>query len=219
MIDPILAGTQAVAQRTVLAPLLVFAAGTFSSFGPCVAPRFIALAACTAQARRPRSVLLAFVAGLVSAYAAFGLGSSLLAGARASASAIYAAVALGLFAGGLWTLVRAGHPHAPRGAERDGERSLGAIVVLGASFAFVISPCCTPLVAVILAYTSMVGSAWYGAGLLALFALGHALPLVLYGALGARAAGVLRRAALGQAVAVTNGALMLALAAYYGLLA
>jgi cytochrome c-type biogenesis protein len=217
MLDPVAVSMQAVARRTASAPLLVLVAGVLSSFGPCVAPRFIALSACAAQARRPKLVLLAFLCGLVSAYGSFGLAASLLAGARLYSSAIYLAVALGLFAGGLATIVHA-TPAPGRDDAPKAERTLGGVFLLGASFAFVISPCCTPLVAVILAYTSFVGLPLYGAALLALFAIGHALPIVLYGAVSVRVSRAFLRFSLGQAVGVISGALMLALAAYYALL-
>jgi cytochrome c-type biogenesis protein len=178
------------------------------------------LAACVAQARRPRDVQAAFVGGLVTAYASFGLIASLLGAARAYSSIVYAVVAAGLFAGGLVTIVRAGHSTCESHCRqvRTGH-SLGGAFLLGASFALVMSPCCTPLVAMILTYTSMTGSGSYGAALLAIFAIGHALPLFAYGAVGGRVADRLRRVALGQAVSVTSGALMIGLAGYYALLA
>ncbi|HXP92446.1 MAG TPA: cytochrome c biogenesis protein CcdA [Candidatus Binatia bacterium] len=219
MFDPIALGAQAVAERAVAAPPLVLLAGVLSSFGPCVAPRFIALAACVAQAPRPKIILVTFVAGLVAAYASFGIAASLLGAARVFSSVIYAAVAAGLLAGGLTTIVQAGHESDGARRARDrAERSLGGVFLLGASFAFVTSPCCTPIVAMILAYTSMVGFGFYGAALLAIFALGHALPLIAYGTMSGRVADSLRRFALRQAVSVTSGALMIGLAGYYGLL-
>lgn len=218
MVDPIALSVQAVAHRSVLAPLLVLAAGVTSSFGPCVAPRFIALSACAAQARRPKIVLVAFLAGLIAAYGSFGLAASLLAGARLYSSTIYLIVAIGLSLGGLATIAHAA-PGA-RGEEDAGatEQTLGGVFLLGASFAFVISPCCTPLVAVILAYTSFVGLPLYGASLLSLFALGHALPIVLYGIVSVRVSRALRRFCLSQAVGVISGALMIGLGGYYALL-
>lgn len=217
--DPFALSAQAVAQRTAAAPVLVLIAGILSSFGPCVAPRFIALAACTARAQHPKKVLVAFVSGLVAAYAAFGLAASLLGASRVYSSVVYALVAAALLAGGSWTLAAAEHgARCESGGLPQREHSLGAVFLLGASFAFVVSPCCTPLVAVILAYSSMVGRVWYGTALLSVFALGHALPLILYGSVSAGVARRLRRLALGQAVSVTSGALMIALAGYYGLL-
>jgi cytochrome c-type biogenesis protein len=97
--------------------------------------------------------------------------------------------------------------------------SAGASFFLGASFALVVSPCCTPVVLGIVAYTSAAGSAVYGGALLACFAFGHALPLFA-AACGARVIGsALQRHAVREAAGVLSAALMLALAAYYGILA
>jgi cytochrome c-type biogenesis protein len=218
MIDPIGMSAEAIARRTVTAPGLVFLAGVVSSVGPCVAPRFIALAACTAQSRRPKLLLAAFVGGLVGAYASFGLVMSLFGSLRAYSSLVYLAVSAALFAGGLISIVRARHDRCAELHARRSPPSMGGVFLLGGSFAFVLSPCCTPLVATILAYTSMAGERSYGAALLAAFALGHAFPLVAYGSMSARAANVFRRLALSQAVTVTSGTLMIGLAGYYALL-
>jgi cytochrome c-type biogenesis protein len=218
MFDPIGLSAEAVARQTVTAPLLVFAAGIASSFGPCVAPRFVALAACTAQSSRPKLLLATFIAGLVSAYASFGIASSLFGGLHAYSSLVYLAVCLGLLAGGIVTIVRAEHDDHLSSDSALRQRSLGAVFFLGASFAFVISPCCTPLVAMILAYTSLVGRRAYGAALLAAFALGHAFPLLVYGSASMRISQHVRRVALSQAVVLTSGTLMIGLAGYYALL-
>ena len=91
--------------------------------------------------------------------------------------------------------------------------------MLGASSAFVVSPCCTPIVAGIAGLTTASGHSAAGAMLLAAFACGHALPIVSAGALGTRVTRAVRTLAASQASAVVAGTLMLALAAYYGVLA
>lgn len=207
----------AVARRAGAAPAFVFLTGVISSCGPCVAPRFVAISACASEASRPRAAVLAFVTGLVCAYASFGFAASLFAGLHSLSSLVYGAVALALAAGGLVTIT-----HATHGGERETTKrrpqTLGGLFLLGGSFAFVVSPCCTPLLATILAYTSLVGDRTYGATMLAAFALGHSTPLIAYGVLGLKGGEALRRIALGQAVSTVNGALMLALAGYYALL-
>jgi cytochrome c-type biogenesis protein len=196
-------------------PLSVFSAGLVSSVGPCVAPRFVAVAACATRSSQPRLVLATFLAGLIGAYASFGFAATLLAGAFVHSSLVYAAVASALFAGGCVTIARCRHRH---GEVAVGGPGLGGIFLLGASFAFVVSPCCTPLVIAILEFASGLGRPLYGAMLLALFALGHAAPLVLCGGAAAHAAAMLRRVALSQAASIVSGGLMLGLAGYYALL-
>ena len=108
------------------------------------------------------------------------------------------------------------HAHAVDGR---GSTTLGGAFLLGASSVLVVSPCCTPVVAAIAALTLATGRALDGVSLLAVFALGHVVPVALAGALGNRFAGVLRRVTASQAPAIVSGALMLALGAYYGVLA
>jgi cytochrome c biogenesis protein CcdA len=96
---------------------------------------------------------------------------------------------------------------------------MGGAMLLGASFALVVSPCCTPLVAGIVAYTSASGSAAYGSLLLVSFALGHALPIIPVAFGVNRAARLLQRHAVRQAASVVSATLMLALSAYYAVLA
>lgn len=198
-------------------PLSVFSAGVLSSVGPCVAPRFVAVAACTTRSSRPALVLGVFLAGLIGAYASFGFAVALLAGAFAHSSAVYGVVAAALFIGGCAAIARPGDEHDAHGRDKA-VPALGGVFLLGASFAFVVSPCCTPLVVAILGFASGLGRPLEGAALLALFALGHAAPLILCGGTAARAAALLRRRALTQAASVAGGGLMLGLAGYYALL-
>jgi cytochrome c biogenesis protein CcdA len=100
-----------------------------------------------------------------------------------------------------------------------GAASFGGVFLLGASSVLVVSPCCTPVVAGIAGLTLATGRTFEGVALLAVFACGHAVPVAFAGLLGDRFASVLRRLAASQAPAIVSGALMIALAAYYGVLA
>jgi cytochrome c biogenesis protein CcdA len=100
-----------------------------------------------------------------------------------------------------------------------GAASFGGVFLLGASSVLVVSPCCTPVVAGIAGLTLATGRALDGVALLAVFACGHAVPVAFAGALGDRFASALRRLAASQAPAIVSGALMIALAVYYGVLA
>lgn len=200
--------------------MLMFAAGAVTSIGPCVGPRFIAVAGLASGKSRKNALMLvgAFVAGLALAYAAFGAVSSLLGRATQLSTCTYILVAVGLAAGGcvtLWREERCCHALGHTGAGAGP----GGAFLLGASFALVLSPCCTPVVIGILTYTSAIGNAVYGSALLLCYALGHALPIVAV-AFGMRGVtGVLERHTMRQAASVVSGTLMLALAAFYGILA
>lgn len=220
MFDPISQSLAAVGSRSPYAAPLVFVAGVASSVGPCVAPRFIAVASLSTgkSGSQTRALASAFITGLTLAYAAFGATAALLMRATQLSTYTYAAVALALAAGGFITLYRERGDCAHRHA-RQQNASLGGALLLGASFALVISPCCAPLLLGILAYTSSEGSPAYASALLASFALGHALPLAgaAFGANGV--ASVLARAGVRHGAGVISGALMLALAGYYAVLA
>ncbi len=216
MFDPIAQSLHAVSNGSASAAGLVFLAGAASSVGPCTAPRLVAIAALTARqsARQICKTTLSFVAGLSVAYASLGLVAWAIGSVVSLSIYIYLALGIGLFCGAIVTLAKRspaceGHLARTRGG------SAGAIFLLGASFAFVVSPCCTPIVIAILAYTSQISSPAYAALLLCVFAIGHALPvLVLSGGvcvLPRRGA----RFRFGDAFGVVSGGLMLALSGYY----
>jgi cytochrome c biogenesis protein CcdA len=136
---------------------------------------------------------------------------------RSVQSVIYAAVALAALAGGAWQLVAA-RPHIHDEPQPTSTPSLPAVALLGASFAFVVSPCCTPLVVAIAAYAANAADPWYGVALLATFGLGHTVPLFVTAFGGVRFGLFLGRMLHAQAVGIVSGAMMLGLGAYYALL-
>jgi cytochrome c biogenesis protein CcdA len=220
MFDPISQALAAVGSRSAYAAPVVFAAGAASSIGPCVAPRFIAVSGLAAGKARGRAAALvfAFIAGLTVTYAAFGAVSSLLGRAMQLSTYTYWAVALTLATGGCIALWR-GEKTCSHARRHDIGESSGSAMLLGSSFALVVSPCCTPLIVGILAYTSAAGNAGYGSLLLACFALGHALPIVPVALSANGATRILQRYSVQQAASVVSATLMLGLSAYYAVLA
>lgn len=220
MIDLVGAGLNAVSARSATSYPLLFLAGLITSAGPCAAPRYVTAAALAQTMRRPWLGMGSFVAGLIAAYVALGFAAGTIASLVAASTWIYAALALALAAGGIFMLVRAdGRPHPHAACAHGADAGYGGIFLLGAAGAFVVSPCCTPVLAAIAGLTLDGGRALDGALLLAAFAGGHAVPIVSAGALGRRASALLPRLAAAQAPAIVAGTLMLALAAYYGTLA
>jgi len=182
-------------------------AGVFSSVGPCMASRFISLAALTSagNARQAASTACAFVGGVVIAYVAMGLALRTVAQLAAHAAdldlvcgvALLAVAATGLFA-----------KRCPEKPETHGERSsLGAACLLGACGALALSPCCTPIIAALMVYAAQGAGVSYAALLLGAFALGHAAPLVLLACGNARLVSALARVGLAEA-AHTGGAVL-----------
>ncbi len=221
MFDAVGMSLRAVAEHSAYGFPMVFVAGALTSIGPCVAPRFIAVAALT-TGQTPGKALgttASFVGGLAAAYATFGLAASLLGRVTEASSAIYALVAAAMFLGGVATLAAGKPRHCSHSESAPLQRSFGGPFLLGASFACVVSPCCTPLVVGILAYTTAVGNAVYGSALLVTFALGHALPVVAVGGAAGNLGRFFARLQVREATSIVSGALMLAMGLYYAVLA
>jgi cytochrome c biogenesis protein CcdA len=223
VIDLLGEGMHAIAMRSVLAYPFVFAAGAATGIGPCAAPRYVAVAALAGATSRPWTVLAPFGAGLAGAYAVLGLATGTLAALWSASRAVYLALAIGLAVSALATLMRDGaRSHGActtRRAAAPARASTGGVFLLGASSAFVVAPCCTPAIAAIAGLTVTSGHVADGAALLAAFGCGHALPVLATGALASRLTMIVRRLDAAGATAVVGGGLMLALAAYYGILA
>lgn len=225
MMDPVATAVLAVNSPSPAAIGWVVLAGFVTSVGPCIAPRYLTIAAIAHADRRPIVATSAFIAGLMGAYAALGYFAGLLGSLWSLSSAIYAVLALGLIAGGSITLARAvpsdrrGHTCAATPATAGERRSIGAIFLLGAASALVISPCCTPIVAAVVATSTSIGKPLAGALLLLGYAAGHAAPLFFAGSIGARISRLVPRRVTAQAGGIVSAVLMLALGIYYGVLA
>jgi cytochrome c-type biogenesis protein len=198
----------------------VFAAGVASSLGPCASPRIVALAALVVRSGRPLVVGTAFLSSLVGTYAGIGFAGGALGDLVRSASWVYAIVALAGVVGGVVTLVGGigehGGVHAVH--ELDVTNAISAAVLSGIGFALMVSPCCTPVLGIVLTYTSARGEAALGAGLLAVYGLGHAAPLVPVLVGGGGAAWRLASSVWSDAVRVAAGSCMIGLGGYYALL-
>lgn len=219
MPDPVSEALRASSAHSIWAAPLIFTAGVCTSVGPCVAPRLIAAASLAAGADRRRSFLrlTAFATGLVAAYACLGMAAAFVGHLQYLSTTLYAVLATALGCAGVLSLSR-NDRHCTSLHERPAA-GVGASLLLGASFVFIASPCCTPLLAGIAAYASASGDAPYGAALMACFALGHTLPLLCTGTGVRKLAAVLAHVHLEHAARTAGAALMLALAGYYAVLA
>lgn len=218
MIDPLALSIDAVVRGDAGRLPLVALAGAVTSLGPCVAPRYVAVAALLSERQRTLTIA-AFVAGIVTVYAALGFGAGLLGQISGHAPTLYVVLAVALGAGGMITLCRrpaCDHAHHTI-RENSRPHRVSAVFSLGAASALIVSPCCTPILAAVVGMTVDASPATK-AELLAAFALGHAAPLFAVGALGSLCTRTFRAWNASPAPAVVSGALMLALSAYYGLL-
>jgi cytochrome c biogenesis protein CcdA len=219
MIDPVAVSVDAIVRGDATRLPIVALAGLLTSLGPCVAPRYVAVAALLGETRRTLTIAT-FVTGMLCAYAALGFGAGVLGGLADHAAVLYLILAMTLSIGGLATLLRNPHCDHPHIGERTATRPrrLSGVFCLGAASALVVSPCCTPIVAAVLGMTALDGNPVSRVALLGAFALGHAAPLFVAGSLGSFLARTSRTWNATPAPAVISGTLMLALGAYYGLL-
>ncbi|MEO9170788.1 MAG: cytochrome c biogenesis protein CcdA [Candidatus Baltobacteraceae bacterium] len=202
------------------APAAAFAAGISTCFGPCVAPRFVAVVALSggaAGSARLRRVA-AFVVGLMSSSIAIALSVSLLVHLARNSAYIYVVLSLGLGAFGFRMLLAEPEKVCKHRIIR-GKPSIGAALLLGGAFGLVLSPCCTPVIVALAAVSAGAFSPLFTAIVLASFALGHALPLVAASFGADKISDIFSRPQVRGPLETICGALMVALALYYAVLA
>lgn len=199
--------------------------GLLSSVGPCAVTRYAAIASSSARSASPVRTVGAFVAGIVAVYAMLGLISSLLGAIETLSSYLCAAAAALYVAWGIRTAWRLDRQHSHEHElttgvaarlVRGGESSTASIFVMGAASSLIISPCCAPVLGLTVAVAAAAHDPLWAASVLSVFALGHAAPLLAYGAGGAYIFRVGRaNPALSHALAVVFAALLLGVGLSY----
>jgi cytochrome c biogenesis protein CcdA len=160
---------------------------------------------------------LCFVGGLALSYALLAGSIALLARMTAASPIAYAMLAALLLWFGVRSVVR-----NPDTCEDHGHQSAitsGSAFLTGAGYAFVVSPCCTPVVAAIAGAAGTLTSPEFAAAVAVMFGLGHASAVLL----GSLAVSRLWRTSFAIArrpeFSIVSGAVMIALGGYYALLA
>jgi cytochrome c-type biogenesis protein len=201
---------------STVAVAAAFAAGLTTGVGPCVAPRYLALTAIAARTTgRARWVRVGlFAAGLLMCYVLLATTASLVVAVTAFSRVVYLALAVGFLGFGLHLLVA-----RTTCAGAHVEPSRGVSFLSGGALGLVLSPCCTPMVAMTASVGIASGSIATSLVNAAAFAAGHIAPLATIGlGLGAAERWAPIRMLSGAAQTISGG-LSIALAAYYGLLA
>ena len=127
----------------------------------------------------------AFAAGLASTLALLGVAAASLGAAYGQTSlgdalplgASVFAVAMGLNLLGVVSVPLPSLDLDARGLA--GSNAMLAAYLAGLTFALVASPCSTPVLATLLAYTASVGDVGQGGGLLFAYSLGYVAPLLI----------------------------------------
>lgn len=199
------------------APALAFALGIVTSAGPCFGPRLaslIGLASNASGARRAR-IVVAFIGGLALSYTLIAASATLFLRVSAFSAWTYMALGTLLVWSGMRMLIAGEHALVHGASSRSS--SCGSALLTGASFAFVASPCCTPIVASIAGIAGLSDAHWFGLSVAAAFAIGHASPLVLASICASRVHVHMQPWRL--PLSVVGGSVMLSLGGYYALLA
>lgn len=87
--------------------------------------------------------------------------------------------------------------------------------LIGLMFGMVMSPCATPVLAVIIAYVASTGKIFYGAGLLFFYGLGHGLPLIIAGTFTASLKQMNRFQKYSRVITVISGLILIFLGFYF----
>lgn len=87
--------------------------------------------------------------------------------------------------------------------------------LIGMMFGLVMSPCATPVLAVIIAYVASTGNLLYGAALLFVYGLGHGLPLIVAGTFTATIKQLPRFRKVSHYVTLASGVIMIVLGLYF----
>ena len=212
---------------TVTSVLVAFGAGFLSFLAPCVLPLvpgyLSAVSSVEAErlgepgaSRRVLRSSIPFVAGLVAVFVLLGAGAAAL-GLSISRDqflleqiAGFVLIVFGLAFMGLLPWPRR---LLAAGLVQDARRR-GSGFLLGSAFAVCAAPCIGPVLGSILVLAGDSGTVWEGAALLAVYALGLAVPFLIVAALFAPAMGAFRRVRDHYvAIQVVSGLIMVALGA------
>jgi cytochrome c-type biogenesis protein len=203
--------------------LLVFAAGAATGFNPCVYPTIPVIVGYisgqkTLSRLRGFFLALTFVLGLAATYAILGatvgfVGSVLGASQRAWTYMV-AAVCLGV---GLHmaNLLPVSFPTwAPAQSKWSQLSGFVGAFALGVLFGLVASPCAVPALTLILAVIASKGQVAWGTVLMAFYALGHGLPLVIIGTVTGALTSLERFTRYSAAIQRVGGWLLIFVGAY-----
>jgi cytochrome c-type biogenesis protein len=170
---------------TIAAPglLAVFLAGLLSFITPCVLPLVPSYLAVLGGGggRKPVAGALLFILGFSLVFIAFGAGASALGSVLRQNKDILTQIGGALIlVFGIVFLIKDRIPALNREYRADlGTASRFGLVALGAAFAAGWTPCIGPILGVVLSFAGSSGSVATGVGLLAVYALGLAVPFLL----------------------------------------
>lgn len=217
MPDLVTFAARGISQGSAWVPLVACAAGLASSFGPCVAPRFVAAVGIAADSppRERYHRLAAFAGGLCGGYVLLVTTIALVARIAAWSSTVDAALAVGFAC----AAIGAAREPSAHTCVRPLAGSSAKAFMIGISLALIGSPCCAPILIFLAGAAPLTGGAPLVALAAAAFAAGHIAPVVLAGAFAGQLSRRFDRPVLAHARATVVTGLFLGLCAYYGVMA
>lgn len=157
----------------------------------------------------------AFCAGLLLGYASFAAAAWIFHDALQYSQSLYAALAAAFGAAALWPLLRPSCSHQVAVKPVSGAGAM----LLGLCLALVVSPCCAPVIVAVMAYAAASANVPHAAVLLVCYAAGHALPLLALAGAAQKCAAVFTALATARTSVLVSSGVLLALGAYYAVLA
>lgn len=197
---------------------LVFVGGLASGFSPCTLPTVALIVAYVGSYGKGRIrafwVSAAFVLGLALTLATAGFFTALAGGLlRDSPAMTYIAAGLCLVMGlVLLNLVPLSLPGTTLSGH--GRRGVLGAFLLGIPFAFVASPCTTPVTLAVLAFAASAGAPVWGATLLFSYAVGRSVPLLMAGVLAGTASSLTVSETWSARLRQASGVILLAVGLY-----
>ncbi|MCD5406803.1 MAG: cytochrome c biogenesis protein CcdA [Desulfotomaculum sp.] len=217
----------AIAGELIIAIAIVFLAGVLTSISPCILammPMMVGYIGGYGSNSRIKGFALstAFVVGLATTFASFGLLAALAGQAfKFTGDGWYYLLAAITLLMGL-QLLGVINIRMPTGLKKMPVQFGGyfGAYVMGLFFGLVASPCATPVLAVIITYVvATQGEVTAGSFLLFVYGLGHGLPLIILGTFTALVKNLPRMQRLSGYVNYVSGGILVLLALYLLILA
>lgn len=186
--------SEAIKHTSFLAYILVFLGGLLTGFSPCVLPFFPVVIGYVAEQATDENytkmqglvLSLAFVVGFALIFVIAGAFASLLGSVFSRFNRIWyivvgaICITVGLHFMRLISLNLAS-PFSKMGIKKPKRKGILGALILGILLGLVLSPCATPVVAVILTYVLAKGNVFFGASLLFVYSVAHGIPLIVVG--------------------------------------
>lgn len=227
MLQQFFSGTlpQAMNHVSLLTFILVYLGGIITSISPCILTMipvtvgYIGGYSEEKESSKVRGFILSltFVLGLSTTFALFGLVAVSLGKVfgQLGDNWYYFLAALAIIMGlNLLGVINLSFPGLK---ELSAKRVSGLLpaYLLGMSFGLVMSPCATPVLAVIVAFVASTGRILYGAALLFVYGLGHGLPLIIAGTFTATIKQLPRFRKISHYITYGSGVIMILLGLYF----